>query len=49
MKILYAGNFDLSGYTGKNRATRQKLQALTALVDELKFFPSTVSRGYLAY
>ncbi|MDY7219437.1 hypothetical protein TOI97_07635 [Denitrificimonas sp. JX-1] len=38
MKILYAGNFDLSGYTGKNRATRQKLQALTALVDELKFF-----------
>lgn len=42
MKILYAGNFDLSDYAGRNRATRQKLQALGGLGHDLKFF--SVSR-----
>lgn len=36
MKVLYACNFNLSGYSGKDRATRQKLIALGLLVDELK-------------
>jgi hypothetical protein len=35
MKLLYACNFDLNRYSGKNRATNQKLTVLSALVREL--------------
>ncbi len=35
MKVLYACSFDISGCSGKNRATRQKLTELKKLVDGL--------------
>jgi hypothetical protein len=35
MNIVYACSFDLSGFSGKNRATRQKLRALENKVDKL--------------
>lgn len=38
MKIVYLCNFNLNNYSGKDRATRQKLDALEDLVQELKVF-----------
>lgn len=38
MNIVYLCNFNLNNYSGKDRATRQKLEALGGLVDNLKVF-----------
>jgi hypothetical protein len=35
MNIVYGCSFDLSGFSGKNRATRQKLRALENKADKL--------------
>lgn len=44
MKILYLCNFDLNNYSGKNRATKQKLIALQKQIDELYVISSKLKR-----
>lgn len=44
MKIIYLCNFDLTNYTGKNRATRQKLKSLGNQVDNLIIVSSKFRR-----
>lgn len=46
MKILYVCHYDTSGYTGKNRATRQKLAALSRLVESLTILDIKTERSW---
>lgn len=44
MKILYVCNFNLDNYSGRNRATKQKLKALKKQIDELYIISSKLKK-----
>lgn len=44
MNVMYLCNFDINGYSGKNRATRQKLNALKKQVNNLIIISSQIKR-----
>jgi len=45
MRVIYICDYDISGCSGRQRATRQKVEALTELVDDL-YFVSPKKSGF---